>query len=153
MMQKEVTIVNKLGLHARAAAKFVTLASSFSSDIDISKEPMLIYPTLHYQNGGLKIDDTCETDVENLYAAGEVTTPLLLLHGDADTNVTPGESQEMFTALQVQGKPVEMVTFAGEDHGIAGSWANYVGHRTMMLEWFDRWLKGQGEAWEARWAD
>ena len=38
MMQKEVTIVNKLGLHARAAAKFVTLASSFSSDIDISKD-------------------------------------------------------------------------------------------------------------------
>ena len=38
MMQKEVTIVNKLGLHARAAAKLVTLASSFSSDIDISKD-------------------------------------------------------------------------------------------------------------------
>jgi phosphocarrier protein HPr len=38
MMQKEVTIVNKLGLHARAAAKFVTLASSFSSDIDISRD-------------------------------------------------------------------------------------------------------------------
>ena len=38
MMQKEVTIVNKLGLHARAAAKLVTLASSFSSDIDISRD-------------------------------------------------------------------------------------------------------------------
>ncbi len=38
MMQKQVTIVNKLGLHARAAAKLVTLASSFSSDIDISKD-------------------------------------------------------------------------------------------------------------------
>jgi phosphocarrier protein len=38
MMQKEVTIVNMLGLHARAAAKLVTLASSFSSDIDISKD-------------------------------------------------------------------------------------------------------------------
>ena len=59
----------------------------------------------------------------------------------------------MFTALQVQGKPVEMVTFAGEDHGIAGKWENYVGHRTMMLEWFDRWLKGRPEAWEGRWAE
>ena len=29
----EVTIVNRLGLHARAAAKFVTLASGFESDI------------------------------------------------------------------------------------------------------------------------
>ena len=33
MMQKEVTIVNKLGLHARAAAKLVTCASRFQSQI------------------------------------------------------------------------------------------------------------------------
>ncbi|MBC7188358.1 MAG: FAD-binding protein [Calditrichaeota bacterium] len=41
--------------------------------IDISKEPMLIYPTLHYQNGGLEINSKCETCVPGLYAAGEVT--------------------------------------------------------------------------------
>ena len=93
------------------------------------------------------------TDHSPLYAAGNVNTPLLLLHGASDANVTPGESYEMFTALQVQGKPVEMVTFAGEDHGIAGQWENYVGHRTMMLEWFDRWLKGRSEAWEGRWQE
>ncbi len=40
--------------------------------IDIRKEPILIYPTLHYQNGGLKITDDGQTDIENLYAAGEV---------------------------------------------------------------------------------
>ena len=40
--------------------------------IDIRKEPILVYPTLHYQNGGLNISDDCCTDVENLYAAGEV---------------------------------------------------------------------------------
>ena len=38
MRRKQVTITNKLGLHARAAAKFVTLASSFSSMIDITKD-------------------------------------------------------------------------------------------------------------------
>jgi len=37
MQQKPVTIVNKLGLHARAAAKFVTTASTFASSIDIEK--------------------------------------------------------------------------------------------------------------------
>ena len=40
--------------------------------IDIRKEPILIYPTLHYQNGGVKITDDGQTDIENLYAAGEV---------------------------------------------------------------------------------
>jgi phosphocarrier protein len=38
MEQRPVTIVNKLGLHARAAAKFVTTASGFSSSIDIEKD-------------------------------------------------------------------------------------------------------------------
>jgi len=40
--------------------------------IDISKEPMLIYPTLHYQNGGLEANNKCETKVPGLYCAGEV---------------------------------------------------------------------------------
>ena len=33
MLNKEITIINKLGLHARAAAKFVSLASGFESEI------------------------------------------------------------------------------------------------------------------------
>lgn len=37
MQERSVTIINKLGLHARAAARFVTAASSFSSSIDIEK--------------------------------------------------------------------------------------------------------------------
>ena len=41
--------------------------------IDISKVPMLIYPTLHYQNGGLKINEFGETVVPGLYAGGEVS--------------------------------------------------------------------------------
>ncbi len=41
-------------------------------DIDISKQPMLIHPTLHYQNGGLDIENSCETNIPGLYAAGEV---------------------------------------------------------------------------------
>jgi succinate dehydrogenase/fumarate reductase flavoprotein subunit len=41
--------------------------------IDISKEPMLIYPTLHYQNGGVTIRaDASSQDVDGLYFAGEV---------------------------------------------------------------------------------
>ena len=40
--------------------------------IDIRKEPILVYPTLHYQNGGLDIAADGMTGVENLYAAGEV---------------------------------------------------------------------------------
>jgi phosphotransferase system HPr (HPr) family protein len=38
MQQRPVTIVNKLGLHARAAAKLVTTAAAFSCEIDIAKD-------------------------------------------------------------------------------------------------------------------
>jgi succinate dehydrogenase / fumarate reductase flavoprotein subunit/L-aspartate oxidase len=40
--------------------------------IDIAREPMLIYPTLHYQNGGLDFKSTGETDIPGLFVAGEV---------------------------------------------------------------------------------
>ena len=39
--------------------------------IDIRKEPILIYPTLHYQNGGIKISSDGQSDLENLFVAGE----------------------------------------------------------------------------------
>ena len=38
MYEKEVTIINKLGLHARAAAKLVNIATKFSSLIEIEKD-------------------------------------------------------------------------------------------------------------------
>jgi succinate dehydrogenase/fumarate reductase flavoprotein subunit len=41
--------------------------------IDIVKEPMLIYPSLHYQNGGVSINDRCETNIAGLYVAGEAS--------------------------------------------------------------------------------
>lgn len=36
MQARDITIINKLGLHARAAAKFVQTASKFESEINIS---------------------------------------------------------------------------------------------------------------------
>jgi phosphocarrier protein len=36
MMQRQVTLINKLGLHARAAAQFVNTALRFESDIQVS---------------------------------------------------------------------------------------------------------------------
>ena len=41
-------------------------------DIDISKQPMLIYPTLHYQNGGLEFQADGTTALPGLFVAGEV---------------------------------------------------------------------------------
>jgi L-aspartate oxidase len=43
-----------------------------SAGIDPLREPILTYPVLHYQNGGLVIDDHGETTLPGLYACGEI---------------------------------------------------------------------------------
>ena len=42
-------------------------------EIDPVRNPVLVYPTLHYQNGGVAIDIDCQTKCRGLWAAGEVT--------------------------------------------------------------------------------
>lgn len=42
-------------------------------DIELDKEPILVYPTLHYQNGGVAIDPNCHTSVNYLLVAGEAS--------------------------------------------------------------------------------
>ncbi|EMR14063.1 Phosphocarrier protein, nitrogen regulation associated [Methylophaga lonarensis MPL] len=42
MMEQTFTIINKLGLHARAAAKFVTTASEFEADIAVSRDGRVV---------------------------------------------------------------------------------------------------------------
>jgi aspartate oxidase len=54
--------------------------------IDPAIHPLLVYPTLHYQNGGIRIDASGQTDLKGLWAAGEVTGGL---HG---TNRLMGNS-------------------------------------------------------------
>jgi phosphocarrier protein len=42
MIETQITIINKLGLHARAAAKFVKTAASFGSEIKVSKDNQIV---------------------------------------------------------------------------------------------------------------
>ncbi len=42
MIQTRITIINKYGLHARAAAKFVSTASGFSSAIRMGRDGQLV---------------------------------------------------------------------------------------------------------------
>lgn len=56
------------------AARFPNMVRQFTRvDVDISKQAILVYPTLHYQNGGIRIDASGESAIPNLFAAGEAT--------------------------------------------------------------------------------
>lgn len=86
-------------------------------------------------------------DQSPLFNADKVTTPLLLLHGDSDVNVPTGESYQMYKALRLLGQDVEMVTVAGEDHGIV-DYAKRLDWEKTILAWFEKYLKGKPLWWE-----
>lgn len=83
-----------------------------------------------------------------LYHADKITTPLLLIHGNADTNVPVGESHYMYTALKLLGKEVELVEFNGQDHHINTRQARFDWWNTTMA-WFDLKLKDEPEWWNS----
>jgi succinate dehydrogenase/fumarate reductase flavoprotein subunit len=60
----EGTIATKLSGEVRKFKRF---------KIDLTQQPILVYPTLHYQNGGVEINERCETRLPGLFAAGEVS--------------------------------------------------------------------------------
>ncbi len=42
-------------------------------DLDIRKDPVLVFPTLHYQNGGVETDPWGKTNLDSLWVAGEIS--------------------------------------------------------------------------------
>lgn len=82
-----------------------------------------------------------------VFHADKVTAPMLLIHGDSDTNVPPGESHNMYTALKILGKEVELVEFKGADHHIIPRDARFRWWDTYMA-FFDKHLKGEPEWWD-----
>ena len=91
-------------------------------------------------------------DRSPLFQADKITAPMLLIHGTDDSNVVPTESEQLFTALRMLGREVELVRVKGENHGINSRPSVEYLRDAMLLEWFDKQLKGQPEAWAARWA-
>ena len=82
-----------------------------------------------------------------LFNADKIDTPLLLLHGSADTNVPVGESIQLYTALKLLGKECELVQIEGQDHHIVDYKKRIKWHKTIMA-WWEKHLKGNNEWWE-----
>ncbi len=73
--------------------------------------------------------------------AQDVNTPLIILHNDRDGAVDFTQGVEYYNTLRRLGKPVVMLEYVGENHGLAKP-ANKFDYTIRMQEYFDHYLKG-----------
>lgn len=81
-----------------------------------------------------------------LFNADKVHTPILFMHGGADTNVPINESIQMFTALKLLGRECAFITVEGENHHILNYNKRIRWHDSIMA-WFARWLQDDPTWW------
>ncbi len=109
------------GLEARQAGilqqRFPKLVQlGIKSRIDIRTQPMLVYPTLHYQNGGVVIDKQGLSSVPGLYCVGEVSGGI------------HGRNRLMGNAL------LEIISFGRKAGASAASQRQNRGHKKITID-------------------
>ena len=80
-----------------------------------------------------------------IYYASQASTPILILHGDADPRVDPTQSRILYRYLTLQDDPppLRLVLYRGEGHGnqrAASRWD----YSLRLMRWMDHYLKGEG---------
>lgn len=77
-----------------------------------------------------------------VYYAAKVKTPLIILHNDKDGAVVWNQGIEYYNTLRRLKKPVMMLQYVGENHGLAKP-ANQKDYTVRMKEFFDHYLMGK----------
>jgi dipeptidyl aminopeptidase/acylaminoacyl peptidase len=70
-----------------------------------------------------------------------VTTPLLMIHGEFDIRGPQTQAEQFFYALYAQGKTARLLRYGGESHNLAQSPANIRDAFANVIAWFDRYLR------------
>lgn len=79
-----------------------------------------------------------------LYHTHKSRTPLLIMHGEADTRVHPAHSLALYRLLKLQDNaPVRLVWYPGEGHGNRRAASRY-DFSLRQLRWFEHFLQGPG---------
>ena len=81
-------------------------------------------------------------EVSPVFHVDKAETPILIMHGEEDTRVDPGQSYELYRSIKIRkpDTPVRMVLYPGEGHGNQKAASRYE-YNLRMLRWFDTYLK------------
>ena len=69
----------------------------------------------------------------------EMTTPLLLMQGEADSTVAWIEAVGMYNAMRFNGKKIILLSYPGEGHSLSKR-VNKIDFTTRVIEFFDHYL-------------
>lgn len=77
-----------------------------------------------------------------IFHVDKASTPILIMHGDADPRVHPSQSMELYRNLKTRkpAVPVRLVFYPGEGHGNNRAASRY-DYNLRMMDWFDTYLK------------
>ncbi|MGK5113640.1 prolyl oligopeptidase family serine peptidase [Geodermatophilus sp. CPCC 205506] len=83
-----------------------------------------------------------------LAAAGQITTPTLVVHAEEDWRCPVEQGLRFYVALKRRGVPSELLLFPGEGHGLArsGRPRHRLARLQHLLRWWDRWLPASADA-------
>lgn len=126
-----------------ASVMFVGISDKISKagTSDIPWELYLVHdPTWPWENWQHYLE------ASPIYHMDTAKTPLLILHGEEDPRVNPGQSMELYRFLKVRDQaPVRLVMYPGEGHGNRRA-ASRLDYNLRMMRWMSHYLQGPGGA-------
>ena len=84
-------------------------------------------------------------DNSPVFNIDHMNTPLLMTFGTEDGAVEYNQGVEMYNTARLAQKPLVMLSYPGENHGLAVK-SNQVDYHYRIVEWFEHYLKGDEPA-------
>lgn len=125
--------------HFKAAVAFVGISNQVSKfgTSDIPNEMYLVHSLKWPWDGDNWMNLLKRSPV---YHTGDAKTPILILHGEKDTRVHPGQSMELYRFLKVRTEtPVRLVFYPNEGHGNRNAAAQY-DYALRLMRWMNTYL-------------
>lgn len=90
--------------------------------------------------GSLEHDRDFLETISPIHKAGNITSPLLIVHGKNDERVPLSETNQMYETLQKNSVPVELLVFEDEGHGVVKTKNKAVLYKR-IIEFLEKYLK------------
>jgi dipeptidyl aminopeptidase/acylaminoacyl peptidase len=86
----------------------------------------------------------------SIMSVGKVTTPTLLMTGEADLRTPMAQTEEYYAALKYRGIPTKLLRFPNQYHGTGTRPSNAMRTILYMHDWYDQWARVNGTAQSRR---